>query len=81
MGKLKLDLDDLHVESFHAQPEKAERRGTVAGREFTFGCYSVYFGTCAGQFTCGASCEGTCGITCQLSKCDQYCPDQGPVLA
>ena len=82
MGKLKLDLDDLHVESFQAQPEKVERRGTVEGREFTFGC--SFFGrtcdTCAGQFTCGASCEGTCGITCDLS-CDNFCPETGPVLA
>ena len=79
MGKLKLDLDDLHVESFQAQPEKGERRGTVAAREFTWGCQSL-FGTCAGDFTCGASCEGTCGVTCVLSKCDQFCPDTGPIL-
>ncbi|MBV9108085.1 MAG: hypothetical protein JO306_01605 [Gemmatimonadetes bacterium] len=77
MGKLKLDLDALHVESFQAQPEKAERRGTVEGQEFTFGCNSWLNGTCAPDFTCGNSCQGTCGVTCYLSKCDQFCPQTG----
>lgn len=80
MGKLKLDLDDLHVESFQAHPEKAGRRGTVAGRELTYGCVSWFGGTCAGDFTCGHSCEGTCGITCALSRCDQFCPETGPIV-
>jgi len=70
MGKLKLDLDDLHVESFQAQPEKVERRGTVEGREFTVGCYSYLFGTCPVDLTCG----GTCGaLTCVVSRCDPIC--------
>lgn len=83
MGKMKLDLGDLHVDSFQVQPKLLEQWGTVEGREFTFGCFT-FFGytceTCRGQFTCGASCEGTCGITCDLS-CDKLCPETGPVVA
>jgi hypothetical protein len=46
----------------------------VEAREITGGCIISYvFGTCAGQATCGG--------TCYLSGCDQFCPDTGPVIA
>jgi hypothetical protein len=87
MRKLKLQLEDLQIDSFQTTP--AERpKGTVFGEQCT--CYTQC--TCPGCPTCDASCNGTCdascngtcdatcngcsGFTCDLS-CDGYCPDTG----
>ena len=62
MNKLKLQLEDLSVESFDTtRPEKA--RGTVFGEQCT--CYTRC--TCLGGPTCNASCNGTCNDTCNAS--------------
>lgn len=58
MKKIKLDLDELTVESFDTTPE-----GAVYG-----------YGTCptfCGQATCYVSCNGTCD-TCPATDCS--CP-------
>lgn len=36
--KLRLTVDDLHVDTFVLAPEGAEERGTVHGRGITVGC-------------------------------------------
>jgi hypothetical protein len=54
--KLKLQLDDLRIDSFETTaPQKA--KGTVFGEQCT--CYTQC--TCPGCPTCDASCNGTCG--------------------
>lgn len=58
MQKLRLKLEELHVESFHTREMDGER-GTVHGRGETDFDYE----------TCGISCAGTCG---PWTKCD--CP-------
>ena len=75
MNKLKLRLDDLHVDSFDITvPQKAN--GTVFGEQCT--CYTQC--TCPGCPTCDASCNGTCeagtgcGPTCNIS-CQNSCVD------
>lgn len=60
MNKLKLDLEELGVESFDTQGGVKER-GTVVGEQQ---CSCV--GTCYWQATCAATCAYTCD--------DQTCP-------
>ena len=60
MRKLKLDLDDLSVESFATTPESRGDGGTVFGQGCT--CYTQC--TCPGCPTCDASCNGTCDASC-----------------
>ena len=68
MRKLKLDLEDLSVESFATTPEAQKEGGTVFGQQCT--CYTQC--TCPGCPTCDASCNGTCGGTC-AGTCDASC--------
>jgi hypothetical protein len=68
MNKLRLDLDDLSVESFATTPEPSREAGTVFGQQCT--CYTLC--TCPGCPTCDASCNGTCGGTCAAS-CNGTC--------
>jgi hypothetical protein len=68
MRKLKLDLEDLSVESFATMPEAHREGGTVFGQQCT--CYTQC--TCPGCPTCDASCNGTCGGTC-AGTCDASC--------
>ncbi len=78
MKKLKLNLDEIKVESFIVN-NKDKNGGTVLGAEvFTYYCDTeeecvsgVSCGatciTCAGNTcdgTCDASCNGTCGASC-----------------
>lgn len=61
MNKLKLDLDQLTVESFDTNASGITRRGTVRGHSdscFLTDCQFTCADTCN---TCGASCGGGCG--------------------
>jgi hypothetical protein len=60
MRKLKLSLDELQVDSFHATGPEA-RRGTVAGNSWTQHADESCFGTCDGGCTVWGSCNGGCG--------------------
>lgn len=55
MNKLKLQLDELRVDSFDTTPVQ-KQKGTVYGEQCT--CYTIC--TCPGCPTCDASCNGTC---------------------
>ena len=69
--KLKLDLDQLAVDTFDTSASE-KPRGTVFGEQCT--CYTQC--TCPGCPTCDASCNGTCGHTCQAScygTCENTC--------
>lgn len=55
MNKLRLQLDDLSVESFDTTAARGEK-GTVFGEQCT--CYTVC--TCPGCATCDATCPQTC---------------------
>ena len=85
MNKLRLQLDDITVESFTTQ-ENVARRGTVAanattGNQFICDCptngYENTCRTCSCEGTCGASCDATCagcpnpsaGGTCDYTAC------------
>jgi hypothetical protein len=59
--KLRLDLEELQVESFAASPEE-DQRGTVAGYQ------TDYVGSCVNTCT---TCENTCE-TCVFS-CEATC--------
>ncbi|HEX8904020.1 MAG TPA: hypothetical protein VF771_04220 [Longimicrobiaceae bacterium] len=70
MGKKKLRIDDLRVESFHVLPGEAPARGTVEGREIILSAYNCS-GTCLYVNTCKISCpEGTCIVTACAATCD-----------
>jgi hypothetical protein len=72
MAKLRLQLDELAVESFQIA-FSTTRDGTVFGKEDS----DYTDGTCAGYNTCDASCDGscngTCFETCGGSTCDGTC--------
>jgi hypothetical protein len=68
MTKLKLDMEELSVESFDTTPDARREVGTVFGQQCT--CYTQC--TCPGCPTCDASCNGTCGGTC-AGTCDASC--------
>jgi hypothetical protein len=77
MRKLKLSLDALHVESFHAESVDPER-GTVAAHSDPAECVSPW-GTCEKYCTqdgscnsCQGSCFGSCGVTC-INTCGATC--------
>lgn len=63
MRKLKLELEELRVESFETA-EAAAERGTVRGHAITDLCSR------ADGFTCFESCGGTCVETCADASCD-----------
>jgi len=65
--KLKLNLDQLSVDSFDTTKPEA-KTGTVFGEQCT--CYTNC--TCPGCPTCDASCNGTCDASCN-GTCDASC--------
>jgi hypothetical protein len=68
MNKLKLQLEDLLVDSFQTTP--AERpKGTVFGEQCT--CYTQC--TCPGCPTCDGTCPNTCANTCDDPSCAGTC--------
>jgi hypothetical protein len=69
-SKLKLDLDQLTVDSFDTSATD-KPRGTVFGEQCT--CWTACGqNTCPGCPTCDASCNGTCAGTCAAS-CNGTC--------
>jgi hypothetical protein len=85
MDKLKLQLENLSVESFDTTCEVREK-GTVFGEQATNTCpgcptcaatcaYTCDDATCPQCPTCAASCNGTCdGATC-YDSCGRTCWD------
>ena len=61
MHKLKLQLDDLRVETFTTAPSQ-KAKGTVFGEQCT--CNTAC--TCPGDSVCDVSCDGNCSglISC-----------------
>ncbi|HEX8318933.1 hypothetical protein [Longimicrobium sp.] len=71
MKKLRLQLEDLRIDSFSTTPVEKEK-GTVFGEQCT--CNTAC--SCPGCPTCDASCNGTCAATCDAScngTCDYSC--------
>jgi hypothetical protein len=71
-SKLKLQLEDLSVESFDTSTSE-KPKGTVFGEQCT--CPTAC--TCPGCPTCDASCDDTCDGTCDScfscgGTCGQY---------
>ena len=64
MNKLKLQLDDLTVESFDTTAARDEK-GTVFGEQCT--CDTAC--TCPGCPTCDITCPNTCYETCDDASC------------
>jgi len=75
MKKLKLDLDELAVETF-ATDHGVERRGTVGGHA-TYACITA---RCLNTAACtgggAGSCDGTCYATCGDVPCASWDIDQ-----
>ena len=68
MKKLKLELDDLRVDTFDTS-FATRAKGTVFGEQCT--CYTNC--TCPGCPSCDDTCANTCqGISCDYT-CDQSC--------
>ena len=85
MNKLRLQLEDIAVESF-ATHEAVPRRGTVAanattGNQIICDCptngYENTCRTCSCEGTCDASCDGTCNTCagCGSASCGGTCDD------
>jgi hypothetical protein len=58
MGKLRLRVDELAVESFPTSPEPDPEAGTVFG---AMGTRTAQCGTCAEPTCQGATCQTSCG--------------------
>jgi hypothetical protein len=84
MNKLKLRLDELRVDSFQTSPPAAER-GTVVGKQETWGHCTVSYDpscgvscttdSCEGPtcpYTCAESCNGSCGPGTCFQTCDVF---------
>ena len=73
MKKLKLNLDDLKVESFLTS-SKTNGKGTIHGN-VTGGhedCHTEFgYPTCDEAWTCARTCEGTC----EGNTCTPTCPN------
>jgi hypothetical protein len=69
MKKLRLDLDNLKVDSFATTPDAERLRGTVHGQDTEYAYCTGYF-TCVGQGDCH-SYEATClgNDTCEGLGC------------
>jgi len=80
MKKLKLGLEDLHVESFQTSPKGVQ--GYQIGMDMALpdtstceaSCLSCQTGPCG---TCGVSCScgGSCGESCQTDACGGCVPE------
>jgi hypothetical protein len=68
MGKLRLNLDQLTVDSFDTSIT-AKEKGTVFGEQCT--CNTVC--TCPGCPSCDATCPATCAYTCDDWSCGGSC--------
>jgi len=68
MGKLKLDMEKLAVESFSMVPGDAADRGTIEANQGTALCSR--FLSCGGGDTCDQSCTGSCRT---YPNCQQVC--------
>ena len=66
--KLKLDMEQLTVESFDTSNSQ-EQRGTVMGEQCT--CPSAC--SCPGCPSCDATCPATCYNTCDDYSCANTC--------
>jgi len=81
MGKLKLDINGIAVDTFDLLPEASQSRGTVVGHETLRECPSANFINCpsmVAEVDCPQSSYGTCqtcGTTCV--GCTQTCPTNG----
>jgi hypothetical protein len=78
MAKLKLDLDQLAVETFDTADRRA-KKGTVFGGQCTCWSYCAQE-TCAGYDTCDASCAESCGGSCYNTEC-HTCETCNPTIA
>jgi hypothetical protein len=71
MKKLRLELEQLTVDSFDTVP-LAAKRGTVVGEEQECTCPTACYTncTCPGCPTCDHTCYQTCNATCDGETCD-----------
>jgi hypothetical protein len=87
MAKLKLQIEDLYVDSFHTGPDML-RRGTVLGGSDVFDMYVSHawppiesrVRSCNAtecDATCIRSCEGSCA-TCEGTCYDPTCWPSSP---
>lgn len=67
MKKLKLDLDDVKLESFETVPQKESSSGTVHALSADDGCWSWNVTVCL------TGCNGTYGTGCDCSGDWSYC--------
>jgi hypothetical protein len=78
MKRLKLDVDELLVESFNSTDAPTSQRGTVRAHgqagQATYACTAGWY-TCDTQESCDGTCVegGTCGY---FSQCVGWCASQ-----
>ncbi|HEU0301322.1 MAG TPA: hypothetical protein VFR37_17790 [Longimicrobium sp.] len=63
MKKLRLDCEELRVESFPTNPAADERAGTVRGHAATPTCTATLVGGSCPQATCQTYDDTLCGLT------------------
>lgn len=68
-NKLRLELEQLAVESFDTASPAAQR-GTVLGEQQ---CTCPTNCSCPGCYTCDNTCPNTCAYTCDDASCANTC--------
>jgi hypothetical protein len=78
MRKLRLDLDNITVDSFHVTPEDPDARGTVLAHSHAScpQCYPSSMSEPTGCGTCAhvTVCYGTCDASCNSCVNSCGCP-------
>ncbi|HEX8690809.1 MAG TPA: hypothetical protein VF746_00060 [Longimicrobium sp.] len=81
MRKLRLDLEQLHVETFDTGPEDPDGRGTVEAYKVRAVTYGTCWQSCSPEDTCPDNCSQSCpGVTCAETcpySCDTTCGSGG----
>lgn len=67
--KIKMDIDELHVETFAAEKDGDGERGSVHAHDTAGSCHPL------------ESCHDTCGLTCTQDTCGLTCYETCPVIA
>ena len=71
MKKLRLDVEQLQVDTFDALPSGVSAAGTVRGNELTELCQpsNLISNCCSGQATCNNTTCTSCQDTTQVGGC------------
>jgi hypothetical protein len=79
MRKLRLDIEEVAVESFDVAPPDPHGRGTVAGHATDLRFCTQDIGGCLNSYGCyTAYCNESAEIACPTATCNEGCTNNCP---